>query len=106
MLREGPRAVCPRLCRCEHLGPVCTEDAVDLPADLAALRVAVFPLVCVDAERDVGLAVPEAALDVDDGEVHGAGRAWPRPRPAPPTTRTAASPYSAAADCRLPAWPD
>ena len=53
-----------------RLWPGCAEGAVDLPADLAALRVAVLPLVRVDAERDVGLAVPEAALDVDHGEVH------------------------------------
>ena len=42
------------------------EQAVELGADLAALRFAVFPLVRVGPQRGVRLAVAETALDVDE----------------------------------------
>ena len=42
------------------------EEAAELLADLASAGFALFPLVGVDAEGGVGLAVAEAALDVDE----------------------------------------
>jgi hypothetical protein len=43
----------------------------EVGSDLAALRVAVFPFVCVDAQCGVGVSVAEAVLDVDDVVVEG-----------------------------------
>jgi len=45
------------------------EELAELLADLAAAGFAFFPLVGVDAQGGVGLAVAEPALHVDDGEV-------------------------------------
>src|SRR6266540_3560133 len=45
------------------------EEMAELLPDLAAACLPLFPLVGVDAEGGVGLAVPEPALDVDDGDV-------------------------------------
>jgi hypothetical protein len=47
------------------------EELAELVADLAALRVAVFPLVGINLEGGVGLAMSEAALDVDEVVVEG-----------------------------------
>lgn len=56
-------------------GPVglfgCGEEFAEPVADLAALGLAVFPLVGVDLEGGVGFAVSEAALDVDEAVVEG-----------------------------------
>src|SRR5439155_26447824 len=45
------------------------EELAELLADLTAPRLAVLPLVGVDAEGGVGLSMPEPALDVDDRDV-------------------------------------
>ena len=60
--RERKRAWRGRERRCRGL----VEEVSELVADLAALGVVVFPLVCVDAEGGVGFAVSESALDVDE----------------------------------------
>lgn len=77
--RRGPphgAAPC-RLCRggCRSLwaGRLfgCGEEFAEPVADLAALGLAVFPLVGVNLEGGVGFAVSEAALDVDEAVVEG-----------------------------------
>src|SRR5581483_7292494 len=82
-LPRGETVCCRRVVRCgreRERRPRCrrggefaavVEELVDLVADPASLRVAVLPLVGVDAQGGVGFAVAEPVLDVDDGVVEG-----------------------------------